>query len=136
MPAREPTVNGSAPSAAPDGQVIDVDWVSARSESVDVLRERAKDGSVSAAAQLVKLANVEIRTAIPCEGHVTAEAFWTFVQQVFDLYKSALLGPFARKLNHEFDVPLERVEDMVEDIAENVAREINARIESALEGLR
>ena len=89
MPARETAANGAAPSAAPSGQLVEVDWLSARSESVDVLRQRAADGSVTAAAQLVKLANNEIRAAVPCEGHVTAEAFWRYVQEAFDLFKSA-----------------------------------------------
>ena len=133
LPAREATANGAAPSAAPDEQVIDVDWLGARSESVNVLRQRAADGSVTAAAQLVKLANNEIRAAVPCEGHVTAEDFWRYVQQVFDLYKLHLLGSFARKLNHEFDVPLEVTEELVEDIAEDVAATVNAHIQSAME---
>ena len=135
MPAREAVaVSGSAPSTAPAGVVIDVDWETARSECVDVLRTRAAEGSVTAAAQLARIANTELRTAIPCENHVSAEDFWRYVQEGFDLWKSTLLSAFARKLNLEFpDVPLERIEELIEDVSEDVAREMNARIAAAME---
>lgn len=133
-PERKPVaVNGSAPSAEPAGELVDVDWRAARSESVGVLRERAQEGSVTAAAQLAKIANAEIRTAIPCEDHVTAEDFWGYVQTVFDLFKSTMQGKFARQVSLEFDVPLERIETLIEDVAADVAKELNARLAVAQE---
>ena len=127
--APAPIQEGDVDARAPAGKLLAHDDLSL---GVGVLRDRARSGSVTAARDLAKLSIGEIRAGTPCLAHVTTAEVHALMQMQFDLWRTRLLGPFARRLSLEFAVDSQAVEEMLENVVEDVSNEMNARRESAI----
>ena len=132
----EPIEGEGAPSAPAREPVNDgaVDWPDLQREQVANLRHKANGGSVTAAAQLLRQAGTEIRSAPACYDHVTRADSDALIQAQFDLWRDHLMGSFTRALAHQFDLRLDMVEMLVLEAVASVAEAWNRKIESALEG--
>ena len=124
----------SKPKPTPSGQVID--WRGAQAGSVAVLREKASAGSVSAAASLARIASSEIRATPECQNHVDLREVHALLEAQLDLFRTTMLGAFARRICLLYDIPVAALEDAVHTAIESVVDEMNRRREAAIEATR
>ena len=114
------------PSPTPDsnGQV---DLEMAQSVGLGVLVDKAKGGSVSAAAHVFKAASAELRSN-RCSNHISKDEVIAALLWQYDLWKTALKGPFCRRLMLEFDLDDPgQIEALVEGAINDITKELNAR---------
>ena len=121
-PAPTPDSNGHAP----------LDLEAAQSVGLDVLVDKARNGSVSAAAHVFKIASAELRVN-RCTDHVVAEDVVKALQAQYGLWRMHLQGAFVRRLLLEYDVDPARIEGLVDDAIDAITKELNLRFESAEE---
>ena len=117
-PAPTPDSNGHAP----------LDLEAAQSLGLGVLVQRARAGSVSAAAHVFKATSAELR-ADRCTDHVAAEDVEKMLQAQYGLWRLHLQGAFVRRILLEFDVDPARIESLVDDAIDGITRELNTRFE-------
>ena len=128
-----PVLLGKAKSTpTPTGGLID--WRGAQAGSVDVLREKAEAGSVSAASSLARIAGHEIRATPLCEAHVDLREVHALLEAQLDLFRTTMLGAFARRICLLYDIPVAALEDAVHTAIESVVDEMNRRREAAQGG--
>ena len=106
-----------------------VDLEMAQSVGLGVLVDKARNGSVSAAAHVFKAASAEIR-ANKCVNHVPKDEVITALQAQYGLWRMHLQGAFVRRILLEFDVDPARIESLVDDAIDGITRELNTRFES------
>ena len=119
------------PTPAPDGNGH-VDLSTARAVGLGVLVDKARNGSVSAAAHVFKIASAELRVN-RCTDHVAAEDVVKALQAQYGLWRMHLQGAFVRRLLLEYDVDPARIEGLVDDAIDAITKELNLRFESAEE---
>ena len=117
-----------APTPAPDGNGH-VDLSTARAVGLGVLVDKARNGSVSAAANVFKIASAELR-ADKCQNHIPTEDVIQAAMVQFEVWVGHLQGPFVRRLLLEYDVDPGQVEGLISDSISDIAKELNARFES------
>ena len=122
----EPPTPTPAPTPDINGQV---DLEMAQSVGLGVLVDKARNGSVSAAAHVFKAASAEIR-ANKCVNHVPKDEVITALQAQYGLWRMHLQGAFVRRILLEFDVDPARIESLVDDAIDGITRELNTRFES------
>ena len=120
-----------APTPAPD-QNGHVDLEAARRVSLDTLLDRARNGSVSAAAQIFKQTSDQLR-ADKCQNHISKDEVIAALHAQFNLWVGHLQGPFVRRLLLEYDLDPGQVEGLISDSISDIVRELNARFESSEE---
>ncbi len=118
----------STPAPTPDGNGH-VDLETAQSVGLDVLVDKARNGSVSAAAHVLKIASAEIR-ANKCENHVAAADVVKALHGQYGLWRMHLQGAFVRRILLEFDVDPARIESLVDDAIDAITKELNLRFEA------
>ena len=118
-----------APAPAPTNGNGHVDLEMAQSVGLDVLVDKARNGSVSAAANVLKIASAELR-ANRCVNHISKDEIIAALQAQYQLWRSNLQGSFVRRILHEFDVDPARIESLVEDAIDGITSELNARFEA------
>ena len=126
----EPVPPSPAPAPTPDGNghaPLDLD--AARRVGLDVLVDRARGGSVSAAAQIFKQASDQLR-ADKCVDHIPLVDVVKALQAQYGLWRMHLQGAFVRRLLLEFDVDPARIESLVEDAIDGITSELNTRFEA------
>ena len=97
---------------------------------LDVLVDKARNGSVSAAAHVFKAASAEIR-ANRCTDHVAAEDVVKALQAQYGLWKMHLQESFIRRLLMEYeDLDPGHLESLINDAIDGITRELNTRFES------
>ncbi len=116
---------------APDGNGH-VDLETAQSVGLDVLVDKARNGSVSAAAHVFKAASAEIR-ANKCVNHVAKDDFLAALHGQYGLWRMHLQGAFVRRLLLEFDLDPGQVERLVDDAIDGITSELNTRFEAESE---
>ena len=121
-PAPTPDSNGHTP----------LDLEAAQSVGLDVLVDKARTGSVSAAAHVFKIASAELR-ADKCQNHISKDRVIAALQAQYGLWRMHLQGSFIRRLELEFDVDPARIESLVEDVINGITSELNTRFESSEE---
>ena len=121
-PAPTPDSNGHAP----------LDLEAAQSVGLGVLVDKARNGSVSAAAHVLKIASAEIR-ANKCENHVAAADVVKALHGQYGLWRMHLQGAFVRRILLEFDVDPARIESLVDDAIDAITKELNLRFEAESE---
>ena len=106
-----------------------VDLDAARRVGLDVLVDRARGGSVTAASTLFKAASAEIR-ANRCVDHVALTDVVKGLHVQYSLWRTHLQGSFIRRLELEFDVDPGHLESLVDDAIDAITRELNTRFEA------
>ena len=127
----EPVPPAPTPSPTPDGNghaPLALDLEAAQSVGLDVLVDKARTGSMSAAAHVFKIASAELR-ANKCQNHISKDRVIAALQVQYDLWRSNLKGVFVRRVLLEFDVDPARIESLVEDAINSITTELNARFE-------
>ena len=124
-PAPAPSGNGHGP----------LDLETAQSVGLDVLVAKARNGSVSAAAHVFKIASAELR-ADKCVDHVALTDVVKGLHAQYSLWRLHLQGAFVRRIQLEFDIDPGHLESLVDDAIDAITRELNTRFEasSAAEG--
>ena len=124
----EPVPPAPTPSPTPDGNGhAPLDLEAAQSVGLDVLVDKARNGSVSAAAHVFKAASAEIR-ADKCVNHIPAEDIITSLKIQYHLWILALKGPLQRRLLMEYpDLDPGQLEGLIDDAIDSVTRELNTR---------
>ena len=117
-----PGGNGHAP----------LDLEAAQSVGLDVLVDKARNGSVSAAAHVFKIASAELR-ADKCQNHISKDRVIAALHAQFNLWVGHLQGPFVRRLLLEYDLDPGQVEGLISDSISDIVKELNARFESSEE---
>ena len=107
-----------------------VDLETAQSVGLGVLVDKARTGSVSAAANVFKIASAELR-ANRCVNHISKDEAIAALHVQYDLWRSNLKGVFVRRVLLEFDVDPARIESLVNDAIDSITRELNARFASS-----
>ena len=121
-PAPTPDSNGHAP----------LDLEAARGVGLGVLVDKARNGSVSAAAHVFKAASAEIR-ANKCVNHVAKDEVIAALHGQYGLWRMHLQGAFVRRLLLEFDLDPGQVERLVDDAIDGITSELNTRFEAESE---
>ena len=121
-----------APAPAPTNGNGHVDLAAAQSESLGVLLDKAKNGSVSAAAHVFKATSNELRLS-RCVNHIPMEDVVRALEAQYQLWLSNLKGAFVRRILLEFDVDPARIEGLINDSIDHVTQELNSRFESSEE---
>ena len=116
------------PAPTPDGNGH-VDLETAQSVGLGVLVDKARTGSVSAAAHVFKIASAEIR-ANKCVNHVAAADVVAALHGQYGLWRMHLQGDFVRRILLEFDVDPARIESLVDDAIDAITKELNLRFEA------
>ena len=119
------------PAPAPNGNGH-VDLEAAQSVGLDVLVDKARNGSVSAAAHVFKIASAELR-ADKCQNHISKDRVIAALQAQYGLWRMHLQGSFIRRIELEFDVDPARIESLVEDVINGITSELNTRFEAESE---
>ena len=119
------------PTPAPDGNGH-VDLSTARAVGLGVLVDKARTGSVSAAAHVFKIASAELR-ANRCVNHISKDEVIAALQAQYGLWRMHLQGSFIRRLELEFDVDPARIVSLVEDAIDGITSELNTRFEAESE---
>ena len=122
----EPVEPTPAPTPDSNGHV---DLETAQSVGLDVLVDKARNGSVSAAAHVFKIASAELRVN-RCTDHIAAEDVVKALQAQYGLWRMHLQGAFVRRLLLEYDVDPARIEGLVDDAIDAITKELNLRFES------
>ena len=115
-----------APTPDANGHASPLDLEAAQSVGLDVLVDKARTGSVSAAAHVFKIASAELR-ADKCQNHISKDAVIAALQAQYGLWRMHLQGAFVRRLLLEFDVDPARIESLVDDAIDGITRELNTR---------
>ena len=118
-PAPAPSGNGHGP----------LDLETAQSVGLGVLVDKARTGSVSAAAHVLKIASAELR-ANRCVNHIPTEDVVKAAMVQFDLWVSHLTGPLCRRLLLEYDLDPGQVEGLINDSISDIVKELNARFQA------
>ena len=122
-----------APSPLPPGVGhAPLDLESAQSVGLGVLVDKARNGSVSAAAHVFKAASAEIR-ANKCVNHVAKDEVIAALHGQYGLWRMHLQGAFVRRLLLEFDLDPGQVERLVDDAIDGITSELNTRFEAESE---
>ena len=104
-----------------------VDLEMAQSVGLDVLVDKARSGSVSAAANVFKIASAELR-ANRCTDHVAAADVISSLKTQYHLWVLGLKGSFTRRLLMEYeDVDQGQLEGLIDDAIDAITRELNTR---------
>ena len=119
------------PTPAPNGHAP-LDLEAAQSLGLGVLLDRARGGSVSAAAHVFKAASAEIR-ANRCVNHISKDEVIAALQAQYGLWRMHLQGSFIRRLELEFDVDPAQLESLVDDVIDAITSELNTRFEAESE---
>ena len=128
----EPVPTTSAPTPVPDSNGH-ADLEAARGVGLGVLVDKARNGSVSAAAHVFKAASAELR-ADKCQNHIPAEDLRTAARIQYHLWILTLKGSFQRRLLMEYEaLDPAQLEGLVDDAIDGITRELNARFESSEE---
>ena len=107
-----------------------VDLLTAQSVGLDVLVDKARTGSVSAAGTLFKAASAEIR-ADRCQNHIPAADVITSLKIQYHLWILALKGSFQRRLLMEYeDLDPGQLEGLIDDEIDQVTKTLNLRYEA------
>ena len=114
-----------APAPTPDSNGH-VDLDAARRVGLDTLLDRARNGSVSAAAQIFKQTSDQLR-ADKCVDHVALTDVVKALQAQYGLWRMHLQGAFIRRIQLEFDVDPGHLESLVEDAIDDITTELNRR---------
>ena len=94
---------------------------------LDVLVDKARSGSVSAAANVFKIASAELR-ANRCVNHLPIEDVITSLKTQYHLWVLGLKGSFTRRLLMESeDLDPGQLEGLIDDEIDSVTRELNTR---------
>ena len=121
------------PSPSPDGNGhAPLDLEAARALGLGVLVDKARNGSVSAAASVFKTASAELR-ADRCKDHIPTADVVKALQTQFDLWVGHLQGAFVRRLLLEYDLDPGQVEGLISDSISDIVKELNARFEASEE---
>ena len=120
------------PTPAPSESNGRVDLETARDVGLNTLLARARNGSVSAASSVFKIASSELR-ADKCQNHISKEDVVRALHAQFDLWVGHLQGPFVRRLLLEYDLDPGQVEGLISDSISDIVKELNARFESSEE---
>ena len=121
-PAPTPDSNGHKP----------LDLEAAQSLGLGVLVSKARDGSVTAATSVFKIASAELR-ANRCVDHIEKAEVLAALQAQYGLWRMHLQGAFIRRMLLEFDVDPARIESLVDDAIDGITRELNTRFEAQAE---
>ena len=123
------------PAPTPENGHAPLDLDAARRVGLDVLVDRARGGSVSAAAQIFKQTSDQLR-ADRCSNHVAVEDVITSLKTQYHLWVLGLKGSFTRRLLLEYDLDPGQLEGLIGDAIDDITKELNARFEasSAAEG--
>ena len=121
-----------APAPAPTNGNGHVDLETAQSVGLDVLVDKARNGSVTAAAHVLKIASAELRVN-RCKEHVATEDVVKALEAQYGLWRMHLQGAFIRRIQLEFDVDPGRIESLVDDAIDDITRELNTRFEASEE---
>ena len=123
-PAPTPT-----PAPTPDSNGH-VDLEAARGVGLGVLVDKARNGSVSAAAHVFKAASAELR-ADRCQNHIPTEDVITSLKIQYHLWILALKGSFQRRLLMEYeDLDPGQLEGLIDDEIDQVTKTLNLRYEA------
>ena len=122
----EPVPPAPAPTPDLNGHV---DLEMAQSVGLEVLVSKARTGSVSAAAHVLKIASAELR-ANRCVNHIPTEDVVKAAMVQFDLWVSHLTGPLCRRLLLEYDLDPGQVEGLINDSISDITKELNARFQA------
>ena len=125
----EPVPPAPTPAPAPDNGHAPLDLDAARRVGLAVLVDRARGGSVSAAAQIFKQTSDQLR-ADKCVDHIPLVDVVKALQAQYGLWRMHLQGSFIRRLELEFDVDPARIESLVDDAVDAITRELNTRFEA------
>ena len=119
-----------APTPDANGHASPLDLEAAQSVGLDVLVDKARTGSVSAAAHVFKIASAELR-ADKCQNHIQVEDVIASLKIQYHLWVLGLKGSFTRRLlmEHE-DLDPGQLEGLIDDEIDSVTRELNARFEA------
>ena len=121
------------PAPTPDGNAhAPLDLKAARRVGLDVLVDRARGGSVSAAAQIFKQTSDQLR-ADRCSNHVAVEDVITSLKTQYHLWVLGLKGSFTRRLLLEYDLDPGQLEGLIDDAIDSITRELNTRFEAESE---
>ena len=126
--APKPTPLGDDVTIGAPGKVVMADvlgWPEIAHEVVNRLREMVRRGNVQAAVQLARLAAAEARDT-RCQNHVEVAILQELLLAHFEVWKSALEGPYARRVVMEMEADPVRLGEMLQDLFDDVARELNA----------
>ena len=115
------TVSGDRNGHIP---VTPSDFPAMREEGFDMLRQRASEGHVTAAAALTRLAATEARLDA-CSDHVASAVVGDLLVGQHELWKSSLLGPFARRMSLELELDAAVVEEYIQCAIDDVTNEMN-----------
>ena len=97
---------------------------------LDVLVDKARNGSVSAAAHVFKIASAELRVN-RCTDHVAAEDVISSLKTQYHLWVLGLKGSFTRRLLMEYeDLDPGQLEGLIDDAIDAITRELNTRFEA------
>ena len=127
----EPVPPTPTPAPTPDSNGH-VDLEAARGVGLGVLVDKARNGSVSAAANVFKIASAELR-ANRCVNHISKDEVIAALQAQYGLWRMHLQGSFIRRLELEFDVDPARIVSLVEDAIDGITSELNTRFEAESE---
>lgn len=117
---------------AQDGRIID--WPGDLVESVGVMRDKARGGSVTAARDLARLAAAEIRQTPACQNHVDGAEANAMVGVVHSTWQSYMMDTGARRLAHVTDARLDLVIEEMDKIVDDVSAILNQLRAEAQEG--
>ena len=118
------------PTPAPNGQV---DLETARGVGLNILVDKARNGSVQAAAHVFKIASAELR-ADRCQNHIPKDDVIAALFTQYDLWRSNLQGSFTRRLLMEYeDLDPAQLEGLINDAIDGITRELNTRFEAESE---
>ena len=120
------------PTSVPDNGHAPLDLEAAQSVGLGVLVDKARNGSVSAAAHVFKAASAEIR-ANKCVNHVAKDEVIAALHGQYGLWRMHLQGAFVRRLLLEFDLDPGQVERLVDDAIDGITSELNTRFEAESE---
>ena len=126
----EPVPSTPTPTPAPNGHV---DLETARGVGLNILVDKARNGSVQAAAHVFKIASSELR-ADRCQNHIPKDDVIAALFTQYDLWRSNLQGSFTRRLLMEYeDLDPAQLEGLIDDAIDGITKELNARFESESE---
>ena len=118
-----------APTPTPDGNGH-VDLEAARGVGLAVLVNKARNGSVSAAASVFKIASAELR-ADKCVDHVALTDVVKGLHAQYSLWRMHLQGSFTRRLLMEYeDLDPGQLELLIDDAIDGITKELNLRFKS------
>ena len=121
-----------APTPTPDGSGHALDLEAARALGLGVLVDKARNGSVSAAASVFKTASAELR-ADRCKDHVALTDVVKGLHAQYSLWRMHLQGSFTRRLLLEYDLDPGQLEGLIDNAIDAITRELNTRFESESE---